>query len=37
MDKTLIDDRYELLGSGGTADVFLAHENVLDTDVATTA
>jgi tRNA A-37 threonylcarbamoyl transferase component Bud32 len=37
MGKTLIDERYELrglVGSGGMADVFLAHDNVLDRDVA---
>jgi hypothetical protein len=33
MDKTLIDERYELrnlAGSGGMADVYLAHDEVLD-------
>jgi hypothetical protein len=37
MGKTLIDNRYELrhpVGSGGMADVFLAHDEVLDRDVA---
>jgi protein kinase-like protein len=37
MGKTLINDRYELrgpVGSGGMADVFLAHDEVLDRDVA---
>jgi tRNA A-37 threonylcarbamoyl transferase component Bud32 len=37
MGKTLIDGRYELrglVGSGGMADVFLAHDHVLDRDVA---
>src|SRR5215212_3025909 len=34
--KILIDERYELgglVGSGGMADVFLAHDNTLDRDV----
>ncbi|HZG62478.1 MAG TPA: protein kinase, partial [Rubrobacteraceae bacterium] len=37
MDKTLIDERYEiwdLAGSGGMADVYLAHDKVLDRPVA---
>src|SRR5215213_9317926 len=37
MDKTLIDERYELrnlAGSGGMADVYLAHDKVLERPVA---
>jgi hypothetical protein len=37
MDNTLIDKRYELrglVGSGGMANVFLSHDEVLDRDVA---
>ncbi|HEV3477558.1 MAG TPA: protein kinase, partial [Rubrobacteraceae bacterium] len=37
MARALIDDRYALrgpVGSGGMADVFLAHDEVLDRDVA---
>ncbi|MDQ4128349.1 MAG: protein kinase, partial [Actinomycetota bacterium] len=37
MGRTLVDDRYELralAGSGGMADVFLAHDRILDRDVA---
>jgi serine/threonine protein kinase len=37
MDKTLIDGRYklrDLAGSGGMADVYLAHDEVLDRPVA---
>jgi eukaryotic-like serine/threonine-protein kinase len=37
MGKSLIDERYELrelVGSGGMADVFLSHDEVLDRDVA---
>lgn len=35
--EQLVDNRYEIvrtIGSGGMADVFLAHDNVLDRDVA---
>src|ERR671917_912428 len=37
MSKTLVDGRYELrtrVGGGGMADVYLAHDAVLDRDVA---
>jgi serine/threonine protein kinase len=37
MSRILIDDRYslgDLLGIGGTAEVYLAHDEILDRDVA---
>ena len=37
MQRTIVDGRYVLaglLGSGGMAEVFLAHDEVLDWDVA---
>ena len=37
MQQTLIDDRYalsNLLGSGSMAKVYLAHDDILDRDVA---
>ena len=37
MQQTLIDDRYalsNLLGSGGMAEVYLAHDDILDRGVA---
>jgi hypothetical protein len=37
MQQTLIEDRYalgNLLGSGGMAEVYLAHDDILDRDVA---
>src|SRR3712207_1545631 len=37
MARILVDERYEirgLAGSGGMAEVFLAHDNILDRDVA---
>jgi hypothetical protein len=39
MGKTLIDGRYEirgLAGSGGMADVYLAHDAVLDSTTSPT-
>lgn len=37
MDKNILNDRYEIIrpvGSGGMAEVFLAHDNLLDRNVA---
>ncbi len=37
MSRILIDNRYslgDLLGIGGTAEVYLAHDEILDRDVA---
>ena len=37
MNKTILNNRYEIIrpvGSGGMAEVFLAHDNLLDRNVA---